>query len=451
MRRLRFFQGWFVVVVTLTFFPVRSVRADDTLRNVPAPESADQLPNSFDQQLEGEEEKEIPIDEFLQSSQLTLHFRNYYLNRARPENTDPRAWTQGNSIEYKVGRVGGIFGLAVEYFGSFPLYSPEDHDGTLLLEPGQSEIDVLGVLNPRVNLFGQVLTLYRQKFDLPFLNQQDNRMIPNTFEGYAIGMPKSENEQFQYIVGYVDSMKKRESDSFISMSDAAGIGSKENGLTFAGLRYFVIPELSVGAINLFIPDIFNTAYVELVHKKKFDEDMANSFSFQYGDQRSTGEDLLRGDEFSSGFWGFLNSFSYKHAIFKAAFNMTDSAALVRSPYGSYAGYTSSIVEDFNRAGEKSWLLGGTYEFGRFGMKGLSFNAAYIHGFGAIDEITKESLADKAETDLTLDYRFQEGAVSGLWIRLRAAFIEEDEVGTTEDYRIIVNYDIPLYKPEAPAA
>lgn len=419
--------------------------ADETLLQQPSPESAERLEFSFDRQLEAETPPEIPIREFLQSSELKLNLRNYYLTRSRPENTDPRAWAQGNSVEYKVGRVGGYFSLASEFFYSAPLDAPEDGDGTLLLEPGQNTINVLGVVNPKFYFADQTISLYRQKFDLPFLNQQDNRMIPNTFEGYVLGMTKNENEQFQYITGYVHAMKKRESDSFTSMSDAAGVTGEEQGLLMAGARYHFTPDITLSAIDHYVEDIFNVPYAEFVYKEKCSEDSANSLSLQFGGQQGVGDHLLLEDDYSSYMWGVLDAFSYKHAILKAAFNMTDTGATVRSPYGSYPGYTSSIVEDFNRAGEKSWLVGLGYDFGRFDLKELSFNTAYIHGFDAIDEVTKADVNNKDETDLTIDYKFEDGPLSGLWIRLRGAFIHEEALGNTEDYRVIVNYPLSLYK------
>jgi hypothetical protein len=33
-----------------------------------------------------------------------------------------------------------------------------------------------------------------------------------------------------------------------------------------------------------------------------------------------------------------------------------------------------------------------------------------------------------------------------WLRLRGAFIHEDGRGMTQDYRVIINYEIPLYEP-----
>src|SRR6266850_2977635 len=59
--------------------------------------------------------------------------------------------------------------------------------GTSLLQEGQRGYAVLGQLYARVKLFeGQFLSLYRQIYDTPYMNRNDSRMTPNTFEGYSL-------------------------------------------------------------------------------------------------------------------------------------------------------------------------------------------------------------------------------------------------------------------------
>ena len=55
--------------------------------------------------------------------------------------------------------------------------------------------------------------------DLPYMGKHDLRMIPNTFE--AIGVGNKPGDGFAYMAGYVDSIKYKDSDDFIPMSEAA--------------------------------------------------------------------------------------------------------------------------------------------------------------------------------------------------------------------------------------
>ena len=54
--------------------------------------------------------------------------------------------------------------------------------GTLLLKPGQDPIAVLGEAWAKLRYADQVLTGYRQLINVGYVNPQDNRMVPNTFE-----------------------------------------------------------------------------------------------------------------------------------------------------------------------------------------------------------------------------------------------------------------------------
>ena len=74
-----------------------------------------------------------------------------------------------------------------------------------------------------------ILKGYRQKIDEGYVNPQDNRMIPNTFEAITLG---GTFNWVQYDIGYVIKMKPRDSNDFISTSKAAGAASGNQGLFF---------------------------------------------------------------------------------------------------------------------------------------------------------------------------------------------------------------------------
>ncbi len=429
-----------------------AVRANAEEGNKSIPGSASEVQGEMDQEFSTEIEPETKLSELLKSSEITLKLRNYYLNRDKPgDATDPEAWAQGATLAHKMGRVGGVFSMNTELMGSFPLYAPDDHGGTLLLDKYNNEITTIGVLNPRLTALGSTLSLFRQKYNLPFVNEQDNRVLPNTFEGYTIGQTISTSKKFQYVAGYIDNMKKRDSQNFVSMSDAAGVNQLERGLYLGGARVYFTPDWSLGGINYFVDDIMNIFYAESNFKTKFTEDIEQTFSAQYASETSVGDDLLLGRSFSTGFFGLQSASSYKGFVLKAALTADDSSADIRSPYGSYPGYNSVIVEDFNRANEVAWQVGLSYDLAKVGLDGFKAAAAYIQGNNAENENTGANLADKNETDVTLDYRVADGMLNGLWVRLRSATIKDDDAGTTQDFRVIINYDFALLAPEKPAA
>lgn len=448
----------FALCSTLCLFVIpQRLHADDDMLAYPAPGSANDVLSSFDRGLQGRDKDSISLDkswgEILSHSHLKLKLRNYFFSRTQPdEQPDPLSWAQGGSLAYHIDKIGDLFSFDAEYFGSFKLYGPLDQDGALLLEPGQDNITTLGVLNPKIHIGKNVISLYRQRIDVPFVNIQDNRMVPNTFEAYVIGMPVAENKIFQYGIGYIADMKKRNQENFYSMASAAGVENNNDGLWFGAARYFFTPELSLGAAEFYIRDIYNIVYSESAWRKKINDHWSNALLVQFADQRTIGDDLTNnGNSYSTGFWGFKNSLTYKNITLKTVYTHNDTGGVINSPFGSYAGYNAGIFEDFDRAGEKAWQVGLAYNFARFGLPGLGLSSGYIHGFDAIDPDTKQDIPNNQETDVTIDYKFLDGTLKGLWLRGRAALVETDTEGTTQDFRVIVNYEIPLYDPPATPA
>ena len=60
----------------------------------------------------------------------------------------------------------------------------------------------------------------RMLVDTPLINPQDNRMVPNTFEGVQLVTLPNSARNYDYSFGYLWTIKQRDSNDFISMSDA---------------------------------------------------------------------------------------------------------------------------------------------------------------------------------------------------------------------------------------
>ena len=81
---------------------------------------------------------------FWRDTDLKLHLRSYYFNRENPEGPENEAWAFGGWLSYKSGWLFDVFGIGATFYGSAPLYAPDDKDGTLLLKPGQEGYSVIG-------------------------------------------------------------------------------------------------------------------------------------------------------------------------------------------------------------------------------------------------------------------------------------------------------------------
>ena len=86
--------------------------------------------------------KDLPA--FLRDTELKIHFRSYYFNRENPDGTENEAWAFGGWLAYRSGWLLDTLAIGATFYGSAPLYAPDDRDGTTLLKPGQEGYCVLG-------------------------------------------------------------------------------------------------------------------------------------------------------------------------------------------------------------------------------------------------------------------------------------------------------------------
>jgi hypothetical protein len=378
---------------------------------------------------------------FWRDTQLSMQPRVYYFDRHRENLFDSQALAYGGGLVYGSGWWRDRIKLNASLYTTQKAYGPDDKDGTLLLKPGQEGFSVLGEANVELKLHKDITaTLYRQAFDLPYINRDDSRMVPNTFEAYTV---VHTGPGWDYGASHVTQMKRRFSDEFVSMSEAAGFSDTDEPMTLAGFSYNFNDDMNIGAINLYSWDHFNTLYAEANAVWSFRQGQALRLGGQFTHQKDVGDAI--GGDFDTFVYSGKVSGSWRNAIITLAFSSTDDDARIRSPYGGYPGYLSLMLSDFNRAGEDAWLAGASYDFTSIGVPGLSGFANYARGY--TPDSGSSASSDQSEFDITVDYRFQSHAVKGLWLRARAAFLDQDEDVAggfdVRDYRVILNYTLPL--------
>lgn len=352
----------------------------------------------------------------------------------------------GGALTYRSGYVYDRFALGAAVYTSQPLYAPEDRDGTALLKPGQEGYTVLGQLYGEVKLVPDTyFRFYRQEYNTPFLNKNDGRMTPNTFEGYTFqGAYGGENgtPAFRYGGGYITKIKERNSDEFVWLSRDAG-ANVDRGVALAGLIYSQGP-YSIGAIDYYSDDIINIFYTGGKAVFQPTKKVGLLFAAQYTDQRSVGSDLLKGYGFSTNQFGIKGEISYGGAIFTLGYTIAGDGADLQSPWSVYPGFTGVQVQDFNRAGENALIGVVSYNFGSLGLSDVTAYALWVHGWGAVDPVNGSSLYQQDEYDFDLQWRPGIDVLKGFWFRIREGYVNQRDGGSSiNDFRIIVNYDIPL--------
>jgi hypothetical protein len=208
-----------------------------------------------------------------------------------------------------------------------------------------------------------------------------------------------------------------------------------------GAHYAFTAHLDLGAVTHYSWDLFNTFYAEANSAWDLSDALAMRLSAQYTDQRSVGDERL--GSFDTSVYGLRAQASYGGGILTLAYTSTGNGSGIRNPYGGYPGFASVIVEDFNRAGEDAWLIGLSYNFEQVGWDGLSAFVNYVSG--DTPDSGRSASPDQEELDFTIDLKPPQGVLEGVWLRARAAFVDQHGDGARDlaDYRIIINYSLPL--------
>jgi outer membrane porin, OprD family len=235
---------------------------------------------------------------FFRDTTLELHPRTYYYVRDKLDGSINQAWAGGGWLAYHSGLLGNIFHIGATLYTSQPIVAPDNQGGTLLLTSEQDPINTLGVAYLGAKFWGQDLIAGRQMVDTPLINRRDNRMIPITFEGATIRSDTGKDARFEYIAGYLQRFRPRDSNDFDDISQGFGVNEVDRGTPFAWFRYRPNDQLSFAAENYWVEDIINTGYVEAIYKfprrsvgPQF-ELAANLIT-----QNSVGSDLLTGSSF----------------------------------------------------------------------------------------------------------------------------------------------------------
>jgi hypothetical protein len=389
--------------------------------------------------------KDLPA--FIRDTDLKIHFRSYYFNRENPNGSENEAWAFGGWLAYRSGWLLDTFGVGATFYGSAPLYAPDDRDGTTLLKPGQEGYYVLGEAFAALRYKEYALAKgYRQEVTQGYINREDNRMTPNTFEGMTLG---GKVGPVEYLGGYLWKMKARNSDDFRYMSEEAGAAGSDDGVAMFGVRYAPFKGLLFELDEQYGFNTFNTVWALAEYTHPLTEGLSLIFGGQFTDQRAVGDKLLTNASVQD--WDTYNvslkaGVAYRELTLTVGGQVTGDGNTIQAPWGSFPGYLSLIQEDFQRANEKAVLVGAAYDFSKVVTPGLSAFANIAWGWDAIDPKTRAAAPDKTEYDLTVDYRppwLRPAFLQGMWLRVRGVILDEEGSSLGYQVRIILNWERDL--------
>lgn len=385
-----------------------------------------------------------------------VHLRSMYRDRTNPPNVrNEAAWAGGGWVGLETGWLYDTLQLGAVGYTTQPFWAPPPtSDGTGLLKPGGYGFFTLGQAFVSARALGQVFTGYRQSINELEVNPNDTRMIPYTFEAYALrGLVGPVN----YFAGYVAAMKLRESSTFINMAERAGAPNVNAGMWLGSLKYGNLEKAGGRTSLYYVPDILTSSYSDGAVTFPVTEDIKLRLMGQFMVQGSNGGNLLTGSSFSTFVAGARANLIWGPLSLGTAYTQVGSAAAYRAPYGIWLGYSSQLVRNFDRAGERAFQAGLAFDFKDVGLPGLLFVGSATFGDRAINPVTRAPLATNNEYDLELAFRADLQPVPDwlkpLQLRARAGYLNQFQDGTmasTTEYRLYFNYEFTFNGPRRAA-
>jgi len=367
---------------------------------------------------------------FLHDLILSLEPRFYY-RHLDDENGVHEAFAGGGAMIFESGWWRDTVQLGIGGYTTQPLATGPDPGGTGLLRSNGDGLVVLGQAWAKVRLEPATATLFRQEIELPFINGDDTRMIPNTFEAYRVDIKPS--DVFRFGVAYVTREKSKASEEFRPMSEVAGVPRVDRGTSVAGFLLGATDKAYIGGVNELTWDLLNIAYVEAGKTWQLLDEFQLRGELQFIDQGSVGDELL--GNFDVQLYGASLTASYRSAVLSMSFtSTTDNRLKILRQFGGAPAFNSLMISDFAGAGEDSFRVGVSYDFARIGLTGFTAFANYAHG-----ELVGNQHED--EVDTTAEYRIDHGPLKNFWLRLRYGHNSLSNQPAIDDFRVILNYTL----------
>jgi len=367
-----------------------------------------------------------------------LQLRTYYFDQESTSGAPSKAWALGGWVGARSPWWGDVFQAAVNFYTSQRLYGPDGEGGTKLLQSDQAAINVLGEAFGAIRFAGQTFAAYRQLINRPFINPQDNRMVPNTFEAYTLS---GAFDQVAYIGGYITKEKVRDTESFRWMSNVAGGSGNQEGVAFAGATWSFGKGGYVRVDEQYGFDTFNTFYADVRYPIAIDDKTGIVLGAQYYPQTSVGDAQL--GSFSTWGYGLQAALAYGPVGAQLYWTQTGKGRDTLNPFGSHASYLDLMQVSFSTAGEKAWGIGANVDFAGIGAPGLTAAAVYAQGRDRLNYTTGAPMPDRSETDVRVDYAFAKGsALEGFSATFRYSWLDQDDASQTgTQLRAYVNYAV----------
>ncbi|MFK0270165.1 OprD family porin [Pseudomonas asiatica] len=391
---------------------------------------------------------------FFEDSTATFETRNMYFNRDFRDGTSAQQskrdeWAQGFMLNFESGYTDGTVGFGLDALGmlGIKLDSSPDRTDTGLLpthDDGKAadEYSKLG-LTGKVKVSQTELKIGTLIPELPTLQPNDGRILPQTFEGGLL--TSKEVKGLTFTGGRLDKAKDRNDTNWEDLAlnnknGRFGGSFSADNLDLAGLDYQFTDRITGSYHFAQLDDIYRQHFIGMVATQPwgpgtFGADLRLAVSDDAGAAKAGNIDNTTvNGMLSYALGGHKVSAAWQQLSGDSAFPYVDGA----DPY--LVNFVQ--INDFAGADERSWQARYDYNFAALGVPGLTFMTRYISG----DNVSRAAAGEgkEWERNTELKYVVQSGPLKNVAVRLRNATFRSNFARDADEVRLLVSYSVALW-------
>ncbi|WP_144170949.1 OprD family porin [Pseudomonas sp. Kh13] len=391
---------------------------------------------------------------FFEDSTATFETRNMYFNRDFRDGTSAQQskrdeWAQGFILNFESGYTDGTVGFGLDALGmlGIKLDSSPDRTDTGLLpthDDGKAadEYAKLG-LTGKVKVSQTELKIGTLIPELPTLQPNDGRILPQTFEGGLL--TSKEVKGLTFTGGRLDKAKDRNDTNWEDLAlnnknGRFGGSFSADNLDLAGLDYQFTDRITGSYHFAQLDDIYRQHFIGLLATQPwgpgtFGADLRLAVSDDAGAAKAGNIDNTTvNGMLSYALGGHKVSAAWQQLSGDSAFPYVDGA----DPY--LVNFVQ--INDFAGADERSWQARYDYNFAALGVPGLTFMTRYISG----DNVSRAAGGEgkEWERDTEMKYVVQSGPLKNVAVRLRNATFRSNFARDADEVRLLVSYSVALW-------
>ncbi|MFT0516684.1 OprD family porin [Pseudomonas faucium] len=391
---------------------------------------------------------------FFEDSTATFETRNMYFNRDFRDGTSAQQskrdeWAQGFMLNFESGYTEGPVGFGLDALGmmGIKLDSSPDRTDTGLLpthDDGKAadEYSKLG-LTGKVKVSKTELKIGTLIPELPTLQPNDGRILPQTFEGGLL--TSQEIKGLTFTGGRLDKAKDRNDTNWEDLAlnnkngRFGGTFTADN-LDLAGLDYKFTDRITGSYHFAQLDDIYRQHFIGLLATQPwgpgtFGADLRLALSDDAGAAKAGRIDNTTvNGMLSYSLGGHKVSAAWQQLSGDSAFPYVDGA----DPY--LVNFVQ--INDFAGADERSWQARYDYNFAALGIPGLTFMTRYLSG----DNVSRAAGGEGKEWERNTEFKYvvQSGPLKDVAVRLRNATFRSNFARDADEVRLLVSYSVALW-------